>query len=57
MTPGDFSTPGGPVEPSADMRTGAKAMREMFLALIAEGFTERQALAIIGEAIRAGQQQ
>jgi hypothetical protein len=57
MTPDNFTGSRGPVEPSADMRTMAKALREMYLALIAERFTERQALAILGEAIKiAGQQ-
>lgn len=36
-----------PVEASADVRAGAKAIREQFLALVAEGFTESQALALI----------
>jgi hypothetical protein len=42
-----------PIEPSADQRTGAKQLRGMFLALVAEGFTEQQALAIIGQAMVA----
>lgn len=35
-------------EPSADQREGAKALRGWYLALIAEGFDENQALQIIG---------
>lgn len=41
-------------EPSADMRVLARNLRDMFQALIAEGFTERQALSIIGEVIATG---
>lgn len=41
-------------EPSAAMREAARALREMFVALIREGFTDRQAERIIGMAI-AGQ--
>lgn len=42
-----------PIEPSADQRIGAKAMRGLFLALVAEGFTEPQSLAILGHMIAA----
>lgn len=38
----------GAVEPSADLRVAAKAMFEMFTAMVQEGFTEEQALAIMG---------
>ena len=41
-----------PIEPSSDLRTFAANMRQMFVALTAEGFTEQQALSIIGEVLR-----
>jgi hypothetical protein len=41
-------------EASADMRAAARAMRDMYVALIAEGFTVMEALAIIGHAISGG---
>lgn len=44
----------GPTEPAAEMRTVAAQLWQMFVALRAEGFTEGQALAIIGHAIAAG---
>lgn len=43
----------GPTEPSADLRTMASALWQMFVALTAEGFSEQQALAIIGQVIAA----
>ena len=43
----------GPVEPSADARIGAANLRQIFIALLAEGFTESQALVIIGQLILA----
>lgn len=42
-----------PIEPSADMRAFAHTTREMYLALIAEGFTEREAFNIVGVTIAA----
>lgn len=36
-------------EPSADLRQAASAMWQMFVALTREGFTEQQALIIIGQ--------
>jgi hypothetical protein len=36
------------------MRVLARNLRDMFQALVAEGFTERQAVAVIGEVIAAG---
>jgi len=42
----------GPREPSADLRQAAGALREMFIALCNEGFSEAQALAIIGNILR-----
>lgn len=43
----------GPTEPSAGLRTMASAFWQMYVALTAEGFTEKQALAIIGQVIAA----
>ncbi len=45
----------GPTEPSAVHRTAASAMWQMFVALTSEGFSEQQALTIIGYAIAASQ--
>lgn len=45
----------GPVEPSADAREFAKACHQIFVALTLEGFTEQQALAVIGQMIAANQ--
>lgn len=42
-----------PVEPSADLRVLASTLRQMFVALTMEGFTEQQALIIIGQCIAA----
>lgn len=42
-------------EPSADARTFARAMRDLFIALQAEGFSERQAILLLGQAIAAAQ--
>ena len=50
---------GVPYEPSADMRTLARGLKDMYEALVAEGFSERQAITI-GEVLAAnakGQQQ
>lgn len=44
----------GPTEPAADIRQMASALWQMFVALQAEGFSERQALIIIGQALTAG---
>lgn len=41
------------VEPSADMRAGMRQLYEMFVALVDAGFTERQALQVIGDVTRA----
>lgn len=43
----------GPVEPAADLRQLASALRQMYVALTMEGFTEQQALVIIGQCISA----
>lgn len=45
--------PNPPREPSSDMRQAARALHETFTALINEGFTERQALAVIGQILAA----
>ena len=42
-----------PYEPTADMRQVARTLRDMFQALIQEGFTEQHALVIIGQALSA----
>jgi hypothetical protein len=44
----------GPQEPSADLRAAASSVRQMFVALVNEGFTESQALAIVGHILVAG---
>lgn len=49
MTEEWSNTSGAPMEPSAAHRTAAKELRSIFLALTAEGFTEPQALVIIGQ--------
>lgn len=47
-SPGNFD-----VEPSADTREAAHGVREMFVALVMEGFTENQALIIVGQILAA----
>jgi len=42
------------MEPSADLRASANAMRQMFIALTNEGFTSQEALVIIGTIIAVG---
>lgn len=42
----------GPTEPSADLREAASAMWQMFVALQNEGFSETQALTVIGHVLR-----
>lgn len=39
-------------EPSAEMRKAASQMREIFVALVREGFTEVQALQIIAAILK-----
>jgi hypothetical protein len=41
------------VEPSADQRAMAKMFFQMFVAFVDEGFTERQALIMIGQIMAA----
>ena len=43
----------GPIEPSADLRQLASALRQTYLALTQEGFTEQEALTIIGQILVA----
>ena len=40
-------------EPSAELRTAARALREYYVALIREGFTETETLRIIGYMLSA----
>lgn len=42
-----------PIEPTADLRTMAAMLRQTFVALTQEGFSEQQALAIIGQILAA----
>lgn len=44
----------GRIEARAEIRTFARALREMHAALVQEGFTEGQAMQIIGVALAAG---
>lgn len=46
--------PGSPVEPSSDIRQAALTFRGLYLALVAVGFTEEQALTLVRDAIAAG---
>lgn len=43
----------GPIEPHADMRQMANVYHQMFVALTQEGFTEQQALQIVGVIIHS----
>jgi hypothetical protein len=43
----------GPIEPNAELRTLANTLHQMFVALTQEGFTEQQALVIIGQILAA----
>ena len=43
-----------PTEPSADMRQLASALWQAYIALTSEGFSERQALIVIGQMMAAG---
>jgi hypothetical protein len=40
-------------EPSAELRSAAYGLWQMYVALTAEGFTEKQALTIIGSLLAA----
>jgi len=43
----------GRTEPSAEVRAGAASLWQMFVALCAEGFSEGQALVVIGQVLAA----
>lgn len=43
----------GPVEPAADLRELANMLHQTYVALTQEGFTEQQALTIIGQILSA----
>lgn len=43
----------GPIEPAGDLRQMANILRQMYIALMAEGFTTQEALVIIGQCIAA----
>jgi hypothetical protein len=43
-----------PQEPTAEIRQAASFVRQWFIGLINEGFTEQQALVIIGQMIVGG---
>lgn len=53
MTSHDTPPPGGPREPSADLRMLAATLRQAYLALVAEGFTQAQALTVVGQILAA----
>lgn len=42
-----------PMEPSAELRSGANQLRQLYVALTNEGFTDQQALTIIGQMLAA----
>jgi hypothetical protein len=48
----------GPIEParelSAQMRAGAKGLRELYVALVREGFTPDEARAFVIDLVKAG---
>jgi hypothetical protein len=41
------------MEPNADVRSIANTLRQMYVALLDEGFTEQQALVLLGQTISA----
>lgn len=41
-------------EASAEARTAARAVRDMYIALTNEGFSAAEALSIVGHAVEAG---
>lgn len=43
----------GPIEPSADWRVAPKELRQMYLALVQEGFTVAEAMHIVGVVLGA----
>lgn len=44
-------------EPSAELRVAAANLWQLYVALTNEGFSERQALVILGQVLAAGSQQ
>lgn len=45
-----------PIQPTEDMRVAAISCRQLYTALTEEGFTEYQALVILGQLIFTGRQ-
>jgi len=45
------------MEPRAEIRTMAKATREIYVSLVREGFKEHEALIIIGQIIASAKEQ
>ena len=45
--------PNGPIEPSAEHREMAGNLRQMYLALLEQGFTEQEAFTIVGITLSA----
>lgn len=43
-----------PTEPSADLREAASALRQMYVALVNEGFSVDEAMTIVGKVVAAG---
>lgn len=46
-----------PIEPSAEMRVMAHELREVYLALVAEGFTADEAMQIVAQIVSEGMKQ
>jgi hypothetical protein len=44
-----------PVEPSSDIRIAASQLRQIYIALMQEGFTTQEALTIIGQILATNQ--
>lgn len=53
FSPDDLPTTPGPIDVRPEIRTFARAMREMFAGLQQEGFSEAQAMHIIGVSLAA----
>ncbi|MBF6277006.1 hypothetical protein [Nocardia nova] len=53
MKPDDLYHSPAPQEPSGNSREFARAIRDLFIGLVAEGFTESQALSIISNVVSA----
>lgn len=49
----NLTPPPGHEEPSSDMRQVARACRDMYVALVQEGFSANEALQILGTVIRS----